>query len=122
MVLDVWEGEPLFRDEVAEKAFISTPHIAGYSKESKERASRMVVEQMGQFFGLEIRVMDEMRGDGAVASREKPNRFSMAEQIWIESNIDHYDRELRKLIGVEDHEKGRLFAKLRSETELRSEW
>lgn len=63
MVLDVWENEPLFRDDVAEKALIATPHIAGYSQESKERASRMVVEQMCQFFGAEFGAIDEISGE-----------------------------------------------------------
>jgi erythronate-4-phosphate dehydrogenase len=159
MILDVWEGEPVFRDDVAQNAFIATPHIAGYSKESKERASRMVVEQMGHFFGFEIGGVnsisggkvdeisrgkgvgkfegegDEESGEGVYEKivvekvgaeegppREKPIRLRMAEQIWKESNISYYDRELRRLIGVEDLEKGRSFARLRSETELREEW
>lgn len=122
MILDVWENEPLFRDEIAEKAFIATPHIAGYSKESKERASKMVVARMGEFFGFEMDVFDRTALMGKGNSRVKSNRLKRAEQIWNESNIAYYDRELRRLIGVEDLEKGRLFAKLRSETELREEW
>ena len=146
MVLDVWENEPLFRDDVAEKAWIATPHIAGYSKESKERASRLVVEQMRQFFGDEFGVVDEKVeedvknetdqgvdkrfeekvvhgfGEGEFTKTVNPNRLDMAEQLWKESNISDYDRNLRKLIGLGDAEKARKFAKLRSETELRSEW
>src|SRR5699024_258862 len=38
-ILDVWEGEPYFDDEIAQKAFIKTPHIAGYSLQAKTKAS-----------------------------------------------------------------------------------
>lgn len=52
-ILDVWEGEPEFRDEIADEAFIATPHIAGYSKQAKWLASKLVANQMCEFFGLE---------------------------------------------------------------------
>ena len=122
MILDVWEGEPVFQDDVAEKAFIATPHIAGYSKESKERASRMVVEQMAKFLGFESEADHKKMSADMGTRRANPVRLNSAELIWEESNIDHYDRELRKLIGVDDQEKGQLFSKLRSDTELREEW
>ena len=54
-ILDVWEGEPEFRDEIAAEAFIATPHIAGYSKQAKWLASKLVADQMCEFFGLEKR-------------------------------------------------------------------
>lgn len=122
MILDVWEGEPVFQDEVAQKSFIATPHIAGYSKESKERASRMVLDQMAHFFGFELETIQSGIGSENSAHRAKPSRLSMADQIWNESNISYYDKELRRLIGVNDLEKEISFSKLRSETELREEW
>tara|TARA_R100001143_G_scaffold37173_1_gene34681 strand:+ start:26009 stop:27196 length:1188 start_codon:yes stop_codon:yes gene_type:complete len=166
MVLDVWENEPLFRDDVAEQAFIATPHIAGYSKESKIRASRMAVEQMRPFFETEFRSADdkagkeadgkigekvrdevsgsaekkagdeverkaeeridenigEVAGRGQDSIRGKSNWLDLADQLWKESNISEYDRNLRTLIGLGNVEKARKFADLRSETELRNEW
>lgn len=80
MVLDVWENEPLFRDDVAEKALIATPHIAGYSKESKERASRMIVELMCQFFGAEIGPDDGKAGtEGGEMDGEEVDKKSWEE-------------------------------------------
>lgn len=134
MVLDVWENEPLFRDDVAEKAFIASPHIAGYSKESKERASQMAVEKMNQFFGIESGYKNREAGGevgenvvreagkGQSKIRVKPNPSDLAKRLWQESNISEYDRKLRRLIGVGDLEKARSFANLRSDTELRNEW
>lgn len=122
LVLDVWENEPRFRDDVAEKAFIATPHIAGYTKESKERASRLVVDQMRQYFGIELGALDKERSKEEITNREKTNLISMADRLWKESNISDYDRKLRSLIGMGDLQKARSFADLRSETELRNEW
>ena len=50
-VLDVWENEPKLNLELLKKAFIATPHIAGYSAEGKINASRMMVEAFAEFSG-----------------------------------------------------------------------
>jgi len=42
--LDVWEREPTIDLEILEKAFLATPHIAGYSLHSKYRGIEMVYE------------------------------------------------------------------------------
>lgn len=52
-VIDVWEGEPDIDMELLEKAFIATPHIAGYSADGKANASRMSMDNICRFFGLE---------------------------------------------------------------------
>lgn len=51
-VLDTWENEPSINLGLLEKATIATPHIAGYSKEGKQRATRMACEAIGEFFGF----------------------------------------------------------------------
>lgn len=45
-ILDVWQAEPRIRRDLAEKASIATPHIAGYTVESKQRAARMIRDQL----------------------------------------------------------------------------
>lgn len=42
--LDVWENEPLIDDDVLQKAIIATPHIAGYSVQSKYRGIEMIYQ------------------------------------------------------------------------------
>lgn len=49
-ILDVWENEPDFNEEVAQKAFISTPHIAGYSEQSKTNATQIVCQKLADHF------------------------------------------------------------------------
>lgn len=51
-VLDVWENEPRLNKLVAELAWISTPHIAGYSIQSKRNATRMIMKSMCNYLQI----------------------------------------------------------------------
>lgn len=55
-VIDTWEGEPEINPFVLERAFISTPHIAGYSASGKERATRSMLEALNRKFNLDTDV------------------------------------------------------------------
>ncbi|MEX2364219.1 MAG: 4-phosphoerythronate dehydrogenase, partial [Balneolaceae bacterium] len=52
-VLDVWENEPDFNADAAQSAFIATPHIAGYSEQSKVNATKIICDKLADFFELE---------------------------------------------------------------------
>ena len=51
VAIDCWENEPHILPALLEKAFVATPHIAGYSAEGKLRGTAMVVEALNQEFG-----------------------------------------------------------------------
>ena len=51
-VIDTWEGEPGIDRRLLERAAIATPHIAGYSREGKARATAMALDAVCKFFGL----------------------------------------------------------------------
>lgn len=53
-VLDCWENEPNIDEDLLKSAFIATPHIAGYSSDSKAHATRTIVEQLNTFFDLRM--------------------------------------------------------------------
>lgn len=57
-VLDVWENEPDIDLDLLKKAYLATPHIAGYSAEGKMNASRMVLDAFVRFIGYEGAVPD----------------------------------------------------------------
>lgn len=118
-ILDVWENEPVFSDEVANNAFIATPHIAGYSIEAKTKATSQIVDQLLQFWGEEKQVTHQ---NISSEHKEPLPELSFAEFLWEHHKINYYDRELRKLTGLEPSEKSKRFAKLRSETQLRAEF
>jgi erythronate-4-phosphate dehydrogenase len=51
-ILDVWENEPGIDSGLLNKAFIATPHIAGYSADGKANGTKMAVRSLSKFFNL----------------------------------------------------------------------
>lgn len=45
-ILDVWENEPTPPQALVERAFIATPHIAGYSYDGKVNGTRQIYEAL----------------------------------------------------------------------------
>lgn len=64
VVIDCWEGEPEISRELLGKAFVATPHIAGYSRQGKIRATRMAVDAVARTLGLTPAPMQETAPDG----------------------------------------------------------
>ncbi len=88
-VIDTWEGEPDLDRELLNKAEIGTFHIAGYSRQGKERATRMVLEAVEEKFGVKVD-----KSGLAPAWTPEPNVSAEA----ILSSYDPYadDRPLRE--------------------------
>ena len=53
-VLDVWENEPEIDLKLLSQAYISTPHIAGYSTDGKAKGTSQVVQALSAFFKLPL--------------------------------------------------------------------
>lgn len=72
-VIDCWENEPAIDRRLLAMAETATPHIAGYSREGKLRATRMALDAFSRHFGLPPIAMGEPDpGPGAEApSREE---------------------------------------------------
>ncbi|MDE6486108.1 MAG: 4-phosphoerythronate dehydrogenase [Muribaculaceae bacterium] len=51
-VVDCWEGEPHISPALLALASVATPHIAGYSREGKWRASQMALDALVRHFSL----------------------------------------------------------------------
>ncbi|HIZ90838.1 MAG TPA: 4-phosphoerythronate dehydrogenase PdxB [Candidatus Bacteroides merdavium] len=54
-IIDVWEHEPDICLDLLDRAFIGTPHIAGYSADGKANATRMSLDALCRFFHLDAR-------------------------------------------------------------------
>ena len=53
-VCDCWENEPELDLELLSMTELATPHIAGYSKDGKANGTRMSVQAISEYFGLEL--------------------------------------------------------------------
>lgn len=123
-VFDVWENEPGFNSESAANAFIATPHIAGYSHQSKWRATCMITKTLCKLFSLSVPDF-AFPFHGADAS--KPQfRFTGSENLSDVLKRVHpvcdYDKKLRQLLDSDLSHKKREFAKLRTEVPFRHEF
>lgn len=108
-VIDVWEGEPDIDRNLLGLARIATPHIAGYSLEGKERATRMSLEALSVFFEVEIPT------DGLCGDYKPTHAFPVNASEIITNSYNPYsdDMHLRKSPG--------LFETLRSKYKYRRE-
>ncbi|MDO4510559.1 MAG: 4-phosphoerythronate dehydrogenase [Bacteroidales bacterium] len=55
VAIDCWEHEPAINLQLLEKAFVATPHIAGYSADGKRRGTAMVVEALNAHYGWQAK-------------------------------------------------------------------
>ena len=76
VIVDCWEGEPHLNLTLLEKAIIATPHIAGYSREGKIRATAMALNALARHFNLSIPNVAQGIAPGAA---EKVTLQSIAE-------------------------------------------
>ena len=79
VALDCWEGEPAINAELLDKAFVATPHIAGYSLQGKQRGTAMILEALNRHYGWDIKPVQV----------NKP--FCGAEHVSPEVILDSYD-------------------------------
>ncbi len=90
-VLDVWENEPVFSDEIADQSFIATPHIAGYSRKAKWKASEIVVQKMMEFFDEQYSPPSQNE-QPLRSSLADTNGLTFADFLWKNHKVDFYDR------------------------------
>ncbi|MGM9787599.1 MAG: 4-phosphoerythronate dehydrogenase [Candidatus Cryptobacteroides sp.] len=122
IIIDCWNGEPDINRNLLDVTDIGTPHISGYSYQSKLSATRSVVRSVARFFGInelydffpkpDIEGMDSIRVDimgktqGQVASIFQYNYpiftddflFRMSPESFTELRIKYkYRREFHIL-------------------------
>ncbi len=62
-VLDVWEREPDIHPLLLQRVALGTPHIAGYSRDGKLRATRLLVDAVTAHLQLPSPPCDDPEGD-----------------------------------------------------------
>lgn len=99
VALDVWENEPLINMQLLEKAFVATPHIAGYSAEGKMNATRIVLAAFLNFLGcaddVYIEPLPVPKNDVVIASCEREAFLSLysplADTAMLKNNPNDFE-------------------------------
>lgn len=60
LVIDCWENEPEINRELLAQATIATPHIAGFSADGKANGTRQCLENISDFFNVQIEKLSEV--------------------------------------------------------------
>lgn len=110
-IIDVWENEPLINAELLEKAWIATPHIAGYSLDSKYIGTSMAVDCISRYFGLDIpepdsSYMPDPECKVLILSDKCSKEQAIAELILHTYPIRNDDRRLRQSPATFEYQRG----------------
>jgi erythronate-4-phosphate dehydrogenase len=121
-VLDVWEGEPEVPEELITRAFIATPHIAGYSYDGKVNGTEQIYRAACRHFGLEERWSAEAAlpaPDVPHITVETEGLREIVKQVY---DIRQDDTALREALALPASERGPYFDGLRKHYPRRREW
>jgi len=85
-VIDCWENEPDIDRELLQMADIATPHIAGYSADGKWTATKMSLENLNEFFELDVYPIKLMQlpqpNNPVIDLREVELDYQLAYAVW----------------------------------------
>lgn len=116
--LDVWEHEPEIDSDVLERAWIATPHIAGYSVQSKYRGIEMIYHAAYQAGFLEGELITSPRYPEKIISEILDETIS-----WQEVLLKTYDPiETSKQMKQALQQKPNSFDQLRKHFNHRNEF
>ncbi len=118
VIIDVWEGEPDFNTALVGKAFIATPHIAGYSEQATLNASKILTEKFIEFFDIEISHSQKLYAPKVIDIADL--NYSFYELLLRLHPLREYDADIRNLCLRPD--KAVLFQKLRTDRPYRFEY
>jgi erythronate-4-phosphate dehydrogenase len=118
-IADAWENEPVVNGDTVARAFLSSPHIAGYSVQAKYYGSLLICRQASEFFGFELCDLTEPSGT-KIPELIMPDRLGpMLLQL---HPVGKYHDSMRVFTKADDQLKGKLFRNLRSSVPLRDEY
>ncbi|MCW9707746.1 4-phosphoerythronate dehydrogenase [Fodinibius salsisoli] len=120
-ILDVWEDEPDLRPSTAEEAFFKTPHIAGYSIQAKQNASKFIADPLIEHFDLST-APSKGQTEGQTIEGTVDNFGSLGELLHQLHPLKKYEARLQHILNNHRDQRGELFNKLRAEFPLRNEF
>jgi erythronate-4-phosphate dehydrogenase len=118
--LDVWEHEPAIDKRILEQTFIATPHIAGYSVQSKIRGIDMIYR-----IACEKNIIEPKPITPRVITKQR-FEFAGHPYRWQDIVLGVFNpmviTEMMRTILLPEEDDGRLFDKMRNEFNYRYEF
>jgi len=99
-IIDVWDNEPNADPELIHMASIATPHVAGYSKQSKRRATEMALAHLQN--PLLHPHPSSLHPPPSTLHPHHPSTLGSHEGFPFVDDFLIYDRELRDIAMVSD--------------------
>lgn len=65
LVLDTWPEEPVVRGALLENVLLASPHIAGYSEQTRDRGPGLLLRPFCHFFDLPVPESTRWQGDSS---------------------------------------------------------
>ena len=93
-VLDVWESEPIVNTELLTLATVATPHMAGYSRQAKARATEMLAAGYRDY--LKLPAEKAICDSGASNLKEITDAKSLIDAIKLALPIDQLSSEFKQ--------------------------
>lgn len=124
-ILDVWEGEPLLNQNLLQKVFIGTPHIAGYSYEGKVNGTTMIYDELCNFLNQEKMWKPKLKEvENSKLTLDKSDNFDkllsdITKQIY---DIQKDSNPLKEFVDVDTSSLAENFDILRKNYNLRREF
>lgn len=121
IIIDTWENEPEIDLKTAEKTFLKTPHIAGYSVQAKENASRLAANTLLDHFGIQ-RTPNAKQGNPRIFDNPISQFQSLTSLLTELHPIKKYESRLQNILDDHPEERRQLFNELRANYPLRQEF
>ncbi len=90
LAIDVWSNEPRWNELIANhpRAFMTTPHIAGYTSSARKRGVEMIIRDYCDFLGKKCEISPSKNVgisiyDASALSLIRNRRFSIEKQQWL---------------------------------------
>ncbi|MCP3674255.1 MAG: DUF3410 domain-containing protein, partial [Gammaproteobacteria bacterium] len=124
-IIDVWEKEPFIDSDLVKKCLLSTPHIAGHTREGKNRGTIMNYHAFCKHFEYEDKIDDDtflkrdMPTDIIHLQQEQSYMRALASAVWHVYDIRDDDKALR---GGLNKDMTKHFDRLRKGYKVRREF
>lgn len=118
-VIDCWRGEPAVNVELLERAWITTPHIAGHSYDGKVNGTRQIYAAACDYFAASPNWLSSLQADD-VNEIKAPESL---QRLLLDCYDIHRDNtEFKRCLKLSDSERAKQFDRLRGDYPKRREF